>query len=155
MSTHSSNSLRRLSMLCILATLVACQPAPTPVAPPPAAATPLGGAAQTQTVSAPTSATPLYKDASQPVEKRVEDLLARMTLEEKIGQMIQIDHPYITPADVSKYNLGSVLDGGNGLSDNSPEAWRKLVEGYLNAALKTRLGILKRSVSGLHAIRRW
>lgn len=30
-----------------------------------------------------------YKDASAPVEKRVEDLLARMTLEEKVGQMNQ------------------------------------------------------------------
>lgn len=33
--------------------------------------------------------TPLYKDATQPVEKRVEDLLARMTVEEKIGQLYQ------------------------------------------------------------------
>ena len=32
---------------------------------------------------------PLYKDASAPVEKRVEDLLRRMTLEEKVGQMNQ------------------------------------------------------------------
>jgi beta-glucosidase len=88
--------------------------------------------------AATTIAVPLYKDTSQPVEKRVEDLLARMTLDEKIGQMIQIEHPYITPEDVSKYFVGSVLTGGNGLADNSPEAWRKLVEGYLAAALKTR-----------------
>jgi beta-glucosidase len=134
MIATSSNPLRELSILCILATLVACQTAPTPVAP----ALP---AASTQAVSAPTSATPLYKDASQPVEKRVEDLLARMTLDEKIGQMIQIEHPYIAPADASKYFIGSVLTGGNGASDNSPEAWRKLVEGYLAEALKTRLGI--------------
>ena len=33
---------------------------------------------------------PLYKDASQPVERRVADLLSRMTLEEKIGQMITV-----------------------------------------------------------------
>ena len=32
-------------------------------------------------------ATPLYRDPSQPIEKRIEDLLSRMTLEEKIGQM--------------------------------------------------------------------
>ena len=64
-----------------------------------------------------------------------------MTLDEKIGQMIQIDQPYITPADVSKYSIGSVLNGGNGLGDNSPEAWRKLVESYQAEALKTRLGI--------------
>ena len=33
---------------------------------------------------------PLYKDASQPIERRIEDLLGRMTLEEKIGQMVAI-----------------------------------------------------------------
>ena len=32
-------------------------------------------------------AKPLYRDASQPIEKRVQDLLGRMTLEEKVGQM--------------------------------------------------------------------
>jgi beta-glucosidase len=154
MSTHFSNPLRWLLILCILATLVACHTAPTPVAPaPPAASTPTVSAptsaalvattvpAAPTNAAAPTSATLLYKDASQPVEKRVEDLLARMTLDEKIGQMIQIEHPYIAPADVSKYFMGSVLTGGNGLSDNSPDAWRKLVESYLAEALKTRLAI--------------
>jgi beta-glucosidase len=43
--------------------------------------------AQTQTASA---QRPLYKDSSQPVQRRVEDLLSRMTLEEKVGQMITI-----------------------------------------------------------------
>lgn len=134
MIAHSSNPLRWLSILCILATLFACQTAPTPVAP-------ALLATSTHTVSAPTSAIPLYKDASRPVEKRVEDLLTRMTLDEKIGQMIQIEHPYIQPSDVRKYFMGSVLTGGNGLKDNSPEAWRRLVESYLAEALKTRLGI--------------
>jgi beta-glucosidase len=148
MIAHSSKSLRWFSIVCILATLVACQTAPAPVAPASPVATTQAVSAPTSTATVaatettvPASSAPLYKDASQPVEKRVEDLLARMTLDEKIGQMIQIEHPYIQPADVSKYSLGSVLTGGNGLSDNSPEAWRKLVEGYLDAALKTPLGI--------------
>ena len=33
---------------------------------------------------------PLYKDAAQPIERRVEDLLSRMTIEEKVGQMVAI-----------------------------------------------------------------
>ena len=140
MLSHSSRALRWLTILCSLATLAACQTAPAPVATP-LGEKALGGAARTQTAGTPAGAILLYKDASQPVEKRVEDLLARMTLDEKIGQMIQIEHPYIKPEDVSKYFMGSVLTGGNGLEDNSPEAWRTLVESYLAAALKTRLGI--------------
>jgi beta-glucosidase len=149
MIPHFSNPLRWLSILCILAMLVACKTAPTPTAPTSAApvATTVPAALTsdawlaTTAPAAPMSDTPLYKDASQPVEKRVEDLLVRMTLDEKIGQMIQIEHPYIQPADVNKYFMGSVLTGGNGLDDNSPEAWLTLVESYLAEALKTRLGI--------------
>src|ERR671912_581772 len=35
-------------------------------------------------------AQPLYKDASQPVERRIDDLLARMTLEEKVAQLVTV-----------------------------------------------------------------
>lgn len=47
------------------------------------------------------------------VEARIADLLARMTLEEKIGQLIQADLCCVTPADVKEYKLGSILVGGN------------------------------------------
>ncbi|MCS7005274.1 MAG: hypothetical protein NZM38_08110 [Cytophagales bacterium] len=33
---------------------------------------------------------PLYKDSSQPIEKRVQDLISRMTLEEKVAQLLGI-----------------------------------------------------------------
>ena len=50
-----------------------------------------------------------YKDPSQPITARVEDLLARMTLEEKIGQMTQIERTVAT-ADVMKtYYIGNTL----------------------------------------------
>ena len=53
----------------------------------------LAGQAQSSNRSAldPASAPPAYRDASQPVAKRVKDLLGRMTLEEKIGQMTQAE----------------------------------------------------------------
>ncbi|HTU11359.1 MAG TPA: glycoside hydrolase family 3 N-terminal domain-containing protein, partial [Allosphingosinicella sp.] len=35
-------------------------------------------------------ARPLYKNPSAPIERRIEDLLSRMTLEEKVGQMVAI-----------------------------------------------------------------
>ncbi|HOK95240.1 MAG TPA: hypothetical protein PKW71_03855, partial [Anaerohalosphaeraceae bacterium] len=52
-------------------------------------------------------------------------LLAKMTLDEKIGQMTQADHEFIKdPADVEKYFLGSVLNGGSSdpAEGNSPKA---------------------------------
>ena len=83
----------------------------------------------------------LYQDAAQPVEARVKDLLARMTTEEKIGQMMQPSLDTVSPAEVTKLSIGSVLTGGDGNGDNSPESWRDLVRSYEEAAQQSRLGI--------------
>ena len=84
----------------------------------------------------------IYKDSSQTVEARVEDLLSRMTLDEKIGQMTQAENNSIKPEDVSKYFIGSVLTGGDGVSqDNTLADWTQVVKGYQDAALQTRLAI--------------
>lgn len=48
----------------------------------------------------------LYKDASQPVAVRVSDLYGRMTLDEKIGQMTQIEITVSNESSVSKYYIG-------------------------------------------------
>jgi beta-glucosidase len=83
-----------------------------------------------------------YKDASLPVESRVENLLALMSLDEKIGQMTQVENNSIEPDDVTKYAIGSVLTGGDGISlENKPADWASLVKRYQDAALQTRLGI--------------
>lgn len=47
------------------------------------------------------------------IETRITDLLRRMSLEQKVGQVIQADLGSVTPEDVYKYHLGSVLNGGN------------------------------------------
>lgn len=85
----------------------------------------------------------IYTDSSQPVEARVEDLLKRMTLDEKIGQMTQVEKGSIIPGDVSKYFIGSILSGGGGspTSANTPAEWYKMVGSYQAEALKTRLKI--------------
>jgi beta-glucosidase len=83
----------------------------------------------------------LYQDATQPVEARISDLLARMTTEEKIGQMIQPAYTSITPAEVAHLSIGSVLAGGDGNGDDSPESWLELVQSYEEAAQQSRLGI--------------
>src|SRR5690348_7342947 len=56
-------------------------------------------------------------------------LLAKMTLDEKIGQMMQVDMLALKDkADVKKYYLGSVLSGGGSdPADNLPQTWLKAV----------------------------
>ena len=83
-----------------------------------------------------------YTDASQPVEARLDDLLKRMTLDEKIGQMTQVEKNSIKPGDITKYFIGSILSGGGGSpSENTPQAWYAMVQGFQKEALKTRLQI--------------
>src|SRR3954451_9834937 len=87
---------------------------------------------------------PSYENARLPVRARVEDLLSRMTLAEKIGQMTQAERGNID-ADTSKIttlNLGSVLSGGGSVpTPNTPTAWADMVDRYQSAALATRLHI--------------
>ncbi len=51
--------------------------------------------------------------ANPAIEARIKDLLSRMSVEQKVGQVIQADLGSVTPDDVYKYHLGSVLNGGN------------------------------------------
>lgn len=76
-------------------------------------------------------------------DPQVQELLARMTLEEKIGQMTQPDQESLDPADIEKYFLGSVLSGGNSdpKEGNSLQAWTDLYDRLQSRAMKTRLGI--------------
>ena len=85
-----------------------------------------------------------YQDPSLPVTARVEDLLARMTTAEKIGQMTQTERyqVYDDPSPITTYGLGSILSGGGSTpTTNTPEAWADMVDRFQAAALKTRLGI--------------
>jgi beta-glucosidase len=77
------------------------------------------------------------------IERRAADLLARMTLDEKIGQMTQADSGSLKdPADVARLLLGSVLSGGDSEPpDVSPRGWLTMVEAYEKQALTTRLRI--------------
>ena len=85
----------------------------------------------------------VYMDASQDVETRVESLLAQMTLEEKIGQMLQPEQAYITTDEVTEYGVGSVLSGGGSApsTGNTVIDWAYRVNELKEAALETRLGI--------------
>jgi hypothetical protein len=84
----------------------------------------------------------IYQDSRAPINARVRDLSARMTLAEKIGQMIQVENLSITPPEVTHCLIGSVLSGGGGNPEpNTPERWAAMVQGHQQAALEPRLGI--------------
>jgi beta-glucosidase len=85
----------------------------------------------------------IYKDPSQPVPARVADLLSRMTLDEKIGQMTQAERADITTStDIATYGLGSLLSGGGSApSTNTATGWADMYDGFQQAALANRLGI--------------
>jgi beta-glucosidase len=79
-------------------------------------------------------------------DAQARELLARMTLEEKVGQMCQAEQATLKdPADIEKYYLGSLLSGGGSgpkrKEDYTPKGWTDLLDGYQKHALKTRLGI--------------
>jgi beta-glucosidase len=78
-----------------------------------------------------------------PATSRVKELLSRMTLEEKVGQMTQVDMHALTNADdVRKYCLGSVLSGGDSdPQDISARGWLSAVNAFKAQAMKTRLKI--------------
>ena len=85
---------------------------------------------------------PPYLDATLTVDERVEDLLGRMSLEQKLGQMTQIEVHSVGPGDVQTYELGSVLSGGGGSPpQNDPESWAAMIDGLQEQALGTELGI--------------
>lgn len=73
------------------------------------------------------------------VEARVDDLLARMTLEQKVGQVIQGDTNSLTAEDVKTYRLGSVLSGGNSAPGDKPyagtQAWLDAADAYYEASI--------------------
>jgi beta-glucosidase len=86
--------------------------------------------------------TPIYRNASRPVAERVEDLLQRMSLAEKIGQMTLIEKNSLGAGDVTDYLLGGVLSGGGGTpARNTPAGWLEMVNGFQEEALATPLGI--------------
>ncbi|KAL6987293.1 beta-glucosidase [Sarracenia purpurea var. burkii] len=84
-----------------------------------------------------------YRDPKQPINVRIKDLVSRMNLEEKIGQMTQIDRTVATEEVLKKYLLGSVLSGGGSVpaTNASAQTWIDMVNGFQRGSLSTRLGI--------------
>ncbi|MBN2574314.1 MAG: glycoside hydrolase family 3 C-terminal domain-containing protein [Deltaproteobacteria bacterium] len=90
---------------------------------------------------APPLVAPAQRAAGVPAPD-IEQLLARMTLEEKVGQMVQVSRVELSGAEVRDLYLGSVLNGGNDLfHPNTPSGWADGIDRLQMYALSTRLGI--------------
>ncbi|WP_405869162.1 glycoside hydrolase family 3 protein [Streptomyces sp. NBC_00005] len=84
-----------------------------------------------------------YLDSRLPVKKRVADLVGRMSLQEKAGQMTQAERGAIGEGgDIATYDLGSLLSGGGSTPmPNTPAAWAKMIDGFQLRAQATRFQI--------------
>lgn len=77
--------------------------------------------------------------ADKAVEEKIQSILQDMTLEQKVGQMIQGEIKWVSPQDVTKYHLGSVLNGGGSFPNknkgSSVDDWLQLADSYYYASL--------------------
>lgn len=70
-------------------------------------------------------------------ENKISELLAKMNLDQKVGQIVQPERQFVTPEEVKKYHIGSVLSGGGSVpGDNKPEDWIKMNDEYWAASME-------------------
>jgi beta-glucosidase len=95
-----------------------------------------------QEVMWPAVKSPVAKDPR--MEARITALLGQLTLEQKVAQMVQADIRYVTPEDVRKYRLGSILNGGGAFPGNNKHAavsdWVTLADRFYEASMDASQG---------------
>ena len=132
----SSATLRSVSAVAIAALLVSCRDG---------SSVSFDAANKPAEVRAPGTVDPsIWPKVESPVgldpaiEARITEIMAQMTMRQKVGQIIQADVGSITPEDVKTYPLGSILNGGNSApnGDNrSPaSAWVALADEFYEAS---------------------
>jgi beta-glucosidase len=146
-SLEKDNGVRRsasaasLSLLAVAIAACSSPDAPTPATPSAGSAAPNSSAIHSELW--PRVEHPHFAD-EHGTEARVAKLLAAMSLEAKVGQVIQADILSVTPADVKQYRLGSILAGGNsgpGGRDLTPApAWLELADAFYDASMAPRDG---------------
>ena len=94
--------------------------------------------------------------ADPALEARVREIVSKMTLAQKIGQMTQAELKAVTPDDVRTYYLGSVLNGGGSWPGNDKHAhaadWLKLADAYYDASMATDMAIKVPMIWGTDAV---
>jgi beta-glucosidase len=95
-------------------------------------------------------------DADAALNARVRSIVASMTLEQKIGQITQADIRSITPDDVRRYYIGSVLNGGGAWPSmnmhSSVNDWLKLSDEFYRASMSTDMKVKVPVIWGVDAV---
>ena len=93
-------------------------------------------------------------DARQ--EAQIRDIVAHMTLAQKVGQMTQAEIRAITPDEVRQYGIGSVLDGGGSWPNKDKHAsfadWRALADAFWDASMHTDMAVKVPVIWGTDAV---
>lgn len=112
------------------------------------------GANAAQLTEWPSVTSAIGRDAQ--IEARVAQLLAGMTLAQKVGQMTQAEIQFITPEQVRQYYIGSVLNGGSSwpgkIKHAAPADWVALADRYYDASMSTDSAVKIPVIWGIDAI---
>ncbi|HSC68681.1 MAG TPA: glycoside hydrolase family 3 N-terminal domain-containing protein [Cellvibrio sp.] len=100
-----------------------------------------------QVVAAPQSLWPQVQSAvtkDPAIEAKITELLGKLSLEQKVGQLIQPELRAVTPADITEYSLGSILNGGGSFPGENKHAkvedWIALADAFYHASMSTEGG---------------
>jgi len=101
----------------------------------------LSGCSSSEAAAAtwPAVKSPIKQDPA--IESKIDDWLAKMSVEQKVGQMIQAEIKSISPDDAAKYHIGSILNGGGSWptdkADGPLGAWLNLANLFYGASMDT------------------
>jgi beta-glucosidase len=78
------------------------------------------------------------------IEAKITELVAQLSLEQKVGQLIQPELRHVTPQDITEYSVGAVLNGGGSYPAENKHAkvadWLALADGFYRASMSTEGG---------------
>ena len=82
----------------------------------------------------------------QAIEARIDDILAGMSLEQKVGQMMQAEIKNVTPAEAASITSAPSLNGGGSFPGRDKNAsvqdWLDLADSYYDASVASGVPII-------------
>ncbi|HVR44747.1 MAG TPA: exo 1,3/1,4-beta-D-glucan glucohydrolase [Thermoanaerobaculia bacterium] len=129
------------ALIALAPLALSCRTAPAP-SPPTSSAPPAVESAASDPASVRPEIWPVVENPIPPdprLERRVDEIVGRMSLEEKVGQVVQASITHVSPDDVKRYHLGSVLNGGGGWPGDvrkaTPADWLARADAYHQASV--------------------